>query len=194
MLWAPSGVEGERRGYGTPIRSRDAPVLSADTTRPQWLETFEHCLWKRSLGPQIAGNCIFSLFSLTVRIKIWYGQRGISCDKVSQGQESAPQSWPLRVNAQAVFNPHLYNVLPTLPLPLLQTPALLEDRGAWIALSLGKTKEQKGMWGRAHFSSMLRHPWSHVFTAPKSQLNFFEEDLRRMPPSFLLLGWYSSKS
>ena len=84
------------------------------------------------------------------------------------GRASSPHPSPVRCLAYTVSS------------PLAIPSTLLEDKSAWLFITLGSMEEQRGMGGRRR-------------RTPKSELNFFEEDPKMQPLSFPLLGGDRSK-
>ena len=72
-LSGPLGSHQNLRGKGVNVEFQLAqelePALSGGRRGSEWLETLAHWFWKWSRGPSTAGNCVFSVFSLTVKRK-----------------------------------------------------------------------------------------------------------------------------
>ena len=107
------------------------------------------------------------------RIKAQYQRRSISWEEVSLGWEWTPQRWPLCLEDQAgpaALTPHLWDVSPTLSLPLWPSPALCLKIRVLGFLLLWAAWKNKGAWvGGA--DALLRVSLTSSRKTPKCSLS-----------------------
>lgn len=127
------------------------------------------------------------------RIKAQYQQRSISWEEIGLGWEWVPQSRPLCLEGQAgpaALTPHLWDILPTLSLPLWPPPALcLKMRVFGFLFLWAKWKNKGACVGGA--DTLLRVSLTSLRKTPKWSLSasLFRVKIGRKTTSF---AWVST--